>query len=53
MPSLLDLPNERLIDGSIASRRLPDGRILALNPLSFNRVRLVVGHGTMFWEDGW
>lgn len=32
---------------------LPDGRHVAIQPLVFGRARLTVGHGRMFWDQGW
>lgn len=41
------------IPGVIAQRDLPDGRIVCLVPLLGDRVRLTVGVGTGFYDDGW
>ncbi len=38
---------------AIAARRLPDGRYVALVPLTFDRRRVVVGRDVLFWHDGW
>jgi len=34
------------------ARRLADGRVLAVVPLSYGRARIVIGEG-MFVDDGW
>jgi hypothetical protein len=40
----------------IAERTLPDGRVLSVDPLTFDRARLHIstaeGYG-YFYEDGW
>jgi hypothetical protein len=37
----------------LASRILPDGRIVVLVPLLFGRARLCVGHSWTEWQDGY
>jgi hypothetical protein len=34
-------------------RQLDDGRLLALVPLTFNRLRLTIGYDRLCYEDGW
>ena len=41
------------IEGTIAARRLADGRILALVPLLLNRSRICLGHGIDGYDFGW
>lgn len=37
----------------IASRQLPDGRLLEIVPLTFRRARIVIGQGDGWYEDQW
>ena len=41
------------IEGTIAARRLADGRILALVPLLLNRMRITLGTDLDTYELGW
>lgn len=41
------------IPGALATRWLPDGRVLAVMPLVFGRARLTVGSSTLHYDDGW
>jgi hypothetical protein len=39
--------------GMLAARVLDNGRVLALVPLTFGRVRLVLGPDLMSVDEGW
>jgi hypothetical protein len=42
------------IGPNYGTRVLPDGRILAVVPLTFGRARLHIGPpGSQMWDDGW
>ena len=38
----------------LAYRRIPDGRLVAVLPLTFGRARIVIGPDQALWyDDGW
>lgn len=37
----------------VAWRKLPDGRLLALLPLTYDRLRLTIGYSKIEYDDGW
>lgn len=39
--------------GFLASRSLPDGRLLAVVPLTYGRARLTVGRSVATYDDSW
>jgi hypothetical protein len=41
------------IEGVLAQRDLPDGRILSVQPLTYGRARLCVGRDTLTYDDGY
>jgi hypothetical protein len=41
------------MSGFLASRLLPDGRTLAVIPLTYGRARLTVGRGELTYDDAW
>lgn len=42
-----------MIEGALAQRTLPDGRILAVAPLTYGRARLTIGYDEMTYESGY
>lgn len=45
--------DERLIDGALASRRIADGRIVALLPLFGDRARITIGNDLWGYDRFW
>jgi hypothetical protein len=45
--------NELNMEGCYASRRLPDGRVMAVMELTFGRARLTIGKNTETYDDGY
>lgn len=41
------------IPGAVAARQLDDGRVVALLPLTFGRLRLTVGRDLLTYDDYW
>jgi hypothetical protein len=41
------------IEGVLAQRDLPDGRILSVQPLTFGRARLCIGTNEWTYDDGY
>ena len=41
------------IEGSLAQKDLPDGRYIAILPLTYHRSRLVIGTSLHWHDDGW
>lgn len=42
-----------MISDAYGQRTLPDGRILAVLPLTYGRARLTIGRGEATYDDGW
>jgi hypothetical protein len=42
-----------MVEGAIAHRIFPDGRIGAVIPLTFGRARLTIGVDELSYDDGW
>jgi len=36
-----------------ATKTLPNGRVISVDPLTFGRARINIGDGFSFYEDGW
>lgn len=49
----MTLEEFKLVGGVIDARQLDDGRVVALVPLTFGRVRLTVGTGFCTYDDSW
>lgn len=39
--------------GAFYDKRLPDGRVVAVVPLTYGRARLTVGPDELQYDDGW
>lgn len=44
---------EAVIEDALRQRTLPDGRIVAIVPLTYGRARITIGRDEMTYEDGW
>lgn len=42
-----------MIEGALLEKTLPDGRIVAIFPLTFGRARITVGRGELTYEHGY
>ncbi len=42
-----------MIEGAILMKPVPDGRIVAIVPLTYARARITIGRDELTYEDGW
>lgn len=40
-------------NGMVAARRLPDGRYVAIAPMTYDKYRLVIGSNPHYYDDGY
>lgn len=42
-----------MIEDALKEKTLPDGRIVAIIPLTYSRARITIGRDESTYEDGW